>query len=422
MNDFLAVIKSVFLKNYVNFQGRATRKEFWYAFLFNFVVAFFLGLIPGKVGWIIQIIYSLAVLLPMLSVGARRLHDINKSGWFLLLALIPMVGIIILIVWWAQTGDPQDNIVDKLKNMMERGKAIGKQFFEKVKASVKDKANDNQKEKLFTPWLISLLGVYSIIFFDIYIGLLLLVPAIFYLVLKKVKPKKAEQLVDNVKEKIQPITSKSMLKHGLIALLAGVVVLRTLGIIPGWIIIGLSVVFLALTKFASTIAQKIDDGCMGISDKLKLGTIWQNNWVKVAVFALLLLVPILGVRPGQSVYGIAQSDKNHNMSSSSNTNSRSETHGSKQSSNNTTTFRSERDVKKYLRNHTFVSNAGNKLEFSSTGFSVNYQQSPVNVLEVIEYDSKTAIVQARGPVGTYTFYVYGAQGYVIEGSDMYFAK
>ena len=109
MNEIIAVVKHVFLENYVNFEGRATRKEFWYAFLFNFVVGFVLGLIPGKVGMIIQIIWSLAVLLPMLSVGARRLHDINKSGWFQLLALIPLVGIILLIVWWAQEGEKTEN-------------------------------------------------------------------------------------------------------------------------------------------------------------------------------------------------------------------------------------------------------------------------------------------------------------------------
>ena len=202
-----------------------------------------------------------------------------------------------------------ERMIDKSKELARKGKDVGEQSFEKVKMAVKDNADNNQGEKPYTPWLILLLGVYLIFFFDIYIGLLLLIPAVTYLILKKVKPEKAEQLVANIKKKLQPITTKPMLKHGLIALLAGVVVLRTLGIIPGCIIIGLSVVFLALVKFAPAIAQKIDDGCVGIIDKLNLGKIWQNNWVKVAVFALLLLVPILGVRPGQSVYGIAQSDE-----------------------------------------------------------------------------------------------------------------
>ena len=108
MNDFLAVIKSVFLKNYVNFKGRATRKEFWYAFLFNAVVSCILGLF-GKVGMYLTGAWSLAILLPFLGVAARRLHDINKSGWALLIALIPFIGEIILIIWWAKEGDKTDN-------------------------------------------------------------------------------------------------------------------------------------------------------------------------------------------------------------------------------------------------------------------------------------------------------------------------
>lgn len=211
--------------------------------------------------------------------------------------------------------ESKDKLVDKSKELMEKGKTVGEQSFEKIKTAVEEKGNDPTGKKPFMPWLISLLGVYSIIFFDIYIGILLLIPAVVYLILRKVNPEKAEQLVNKIKGKLQPITSKPMLKHGLIALLVGIVVLRTLGVIPGWIIVGLSVVFLALTKFAPAIAQKIDDGCTGLCDKLKLGKIWQNNWVKVAVFALLLLIPILGVRPGQSVYGIAQSDKKEIKSS-----------------------------------------------------------------------------------------------------------
>ena len=108
MNDFIATVKHVFLQNYFNFEGRAGRKEFWYAFLFNFIVAFILGLF-GKVGTVLSGIWSLAILLPYLGVSVRRLHDINKSGWLVLLAFIPIVGIIILIVWWAKEGDKVDN-------------------------------------------------------------------------------------------------------------------------------------------------------------------------------------------------------------------------------------------------------------------------------------------------------------------------
>lgn len=107
-NDIIAIVKSVILKNYVNFNGRSTRAEFWWFFLFTVIIGFIFGLF-GKVGTILSSIWSLAILLPQLGLGARRLHDINKSGWLQLLALIPVVGIIILIIWWAKQGDAGEN-------------------------------------------------------------------------------------------------------------------------------------------------------------------------------------------------------------------------------------------------------------------------------------------------------------------------
>ncbi len=93
------------IKNkYCDFNGRARRREFWFYMLFSFLVNFALGFLP-IVGWII----SVGLLLPALGVSVRRLHDIGKSGWFLLLALIPIVGPIILIVWDAKEGDRGPN-------------------------------------------------------------------------------------------------------------------------------------------------------------------------------------------------------------------------------------------------------------------------------------------------------------------------
>lgn len=109
MDNIITIVKRVFLEKYCNFKGRANRAEFWYAFLAYFVANLILGFIPGKVGMIIKIIWWLGTLLPVLGVGARRLHDINKSGWCWLIGLIPLVGEIILIIWWAKEGDATDN-------------------------------------------------------------------------------------------------------------------------------------------------------------------------------------------------------------------------------------------------------------------------------------------------------------------------
>lgn len=104
-------------RHYVDFSGRARRKEFWMFALFNFLIAAVLGFIDGVLGWtdselglgVLGGIYSLAVLLPGLAVGVRRLHDIGKSGWNYFLALIPLVGAIILIVWFSKDGEYGSN-------------------------------------------------------------------------------------------------------------------------------------------------------------------------------------------------------------------------------------------------------------------------------------------------------------------------
>lgn len=76
------------LTNYAGFEGRARRSEFWYFLLFNIIIAFVLGIVDGLIGLAtfgIADIYSLAVLVPSIAVGIRRMHDIGKSGWFILI-------------------------------------------------------------------------------------------------------------------------------------------------------------------------------------------------------------------------------------------------------------------------------------------------------------------------------------------------
>lgn len=110
-NNFIAIVKYVILNNYCNFEGRASRPEYWWFFLFNFVVGLILSLLGqlGTIFVILSYIYSLAVLLPGLGVCIRRLHDINKSGWAILIAFVPVVGAIILIYWLAKAGDLTEN-------------------------------------------------------------------------------------------------------------------------------------------------------------------------------------------------------------------------------------------------------------------------------------------------------------------------
>jgi uncharacterized membrane protein YhaH (DUF805 family) len=110
-NPLIGYWKKVVLENYANFSGRARRAEFWWYFLANFIVSLVLNLLQAaaSIFVVLVVIYGLAVLIPGLAVGVRRLHDTGKSGWWLLIALIPIVGIIVLIVFWAADSTPGAN-------------------------------------------------------------------------------------------------------------------------------------------------------------------------------------------------------------------------------------------------------------------------------------------------------------------------
>lgn len=116
MNYYFSV-----LKKYAVFEGRAQRAEYWYFYLFNLIIYIILSVFGGMIGIfnitltggneinILAILYSLAVLLPGLAVSVRRLHDIGKSGWMILLNLIPLIGAIWILILMIRDSVPGDN-------------------------------------------------------------------------------------------------------------------------------------------------------------------------------------------------------------------------------------------------------------------------------------------------------------------------
>lgn len=105
------------LKKYAVFSGRARRAEYWYFVLFNIIVAVVLALIDTLLGTTTGIssfgllsgLYSLAVLIPTLAVTVRRLHDIDRTGWWIFINLIPLIGTIVLLVFALTPGTPGNN-------------------------------------------------------------------------------------------------------------------------------------------------------------------------------------------------------------------------------------------------------------------------------------------------------------------------
>jgi uncharacterized membrane protein YhaH (DUF805 family) len=102
INWFMKVVT----QHYFDFNGRAHRAEFWWYVLVVIIVSVILNVIDGIIhtGGILGGLWSLAMLLPNLGVAVRRLHDINRSGWWILIAFVPIVGAILLIYWYAQPG------------------------------------------------------------------------------------------------------------------------------------------------------------------------------------------------------------------------------------------------------------------------------------------------------------------------------
>jgi uncharacterized membrane protein YhaH (DUF805 family) len=101
---------SICFGKYADFSGRASRSEYWWWYLFTAIVSMvFSFLTPILHTQIPYIIAMLILLMPGIAVAVRRLHDINKSGWNLLLALIPLVGAIILLLWYVRESDPNPN-------------------------------------------------------------------------------------------------------------------------------------------------------------------------------------------------------------------------------------------------------------------------------------------------------------------------
>ena len=118
---FVDAAKKALMHNYANFNGRASRSEYWWFFLFGFLAVIPAMILDGLTGIVLidagagisygpfYVLTGLGFLLPGISVMVRRLHDSGRSGWWYFIGLVPCVGIIILLVFLIQDGQPHPN-------------------------------------------------------------------------------------------------------------------------------------------------------------------------------------------------------------------------------------------------------------------------------------------------------------------------
>ena len=112
MNWYLEV-----LKKYAVFDGRARRKEYWFFNLFNLLISIALTFIDGVTGsfdpetglGLLSGLYTLGVFIPGIAVSVRRLHDTDRSGWWLLLFLVPVIGALVLLYFMVLDSNPERN-------------------------------------------------------------------------------------------------------------------------------------------------------------------------------------------------------------------------------------------------------------------------------------------------------------------------
>lgn len=109
---FVEAVKMALQQNYCNFSGRSSRSEYWWFCLFSFIVGVIVSAIFSfneNISMVVNGVVTLALLLPGIGVAVRRLHDTNRSGWWLLLGFIPLIGAIVLLIWYVQPSQETPN-------------------------------------------------------------------------------------------------------------------------------------------------------------------------------------------------------------------------------------------------------------------------------------------------------------------------
>jgi len=101
-----------FFSNYLKFDGRSSRSEFWWVVLALFIINILIGVLSAvseTLGGILSLVFGLGIIIPYIALAIRRFHDVDKSGWWALTLLIPLVGLVIVLIFFTQRGTVGSN-------------------------------------------------------------------------------------------------------------------------------------------------------------------------------------------------------------------------------------------------------------------------------------------------------------------------
>lgn len=102
-----------FISRYTDFKGRSARSEFWWVvlaiFIANIIIGLMTALVGDTLGGILSLLFTLAIIIPYIALGIRRFHDLDKSGWWFLTLLIPLVNLVIILIFFTQKGTAGSN-------------------------------------------------------------------------------------------------------------------------------------------------------------------------------------------------------------------------------------------------------------------------------------------------------------------------
>lgn len=243
-------------------------------------------------------------------------------------------------------------------------------------------------------WLL-IIGAYITLFWSLKVGFLLIILTTVYIVLKKKDPVKADQIKNCLNDKWHPLSERPLLKTGLLSVLIGFVFYRYISALIGLIIILLTIVYLVCSKWAPKVSNKIHASAIQVKDYA--GALWRKPYTKVAVWAMVLIIPFMNNTHSQSVLAVATPTIEQALDITP------EPEELKES--NIPTFRTGWDVAGFLSGHTFRDDNGHRLVIKPNSVYLN-GRALTGAVNVEDFSINEATLKAHSPFSNTTYEIW----------------